>query len=84
MKNIIFYINKLFLSKPNIISNGTKIKYKDDNGNYKYGVYIRDTLFRGEYSALSLFLDVISIIKDDEIGRIKIEKKRLIVISNFK
>ena len=65
------------LSRPRIIKSGTKVKYKDENDEIRTGTYIRDTIFRGEYSAASLFAKVISIIKDDELGRIKIEKDKL-------
>jgi hypothetical protein len=63
--------------KPNIIKSGEKVKYLDNDGNFHYGTYIRDTMFRGEFSALSMFLDPISIINDDELGRIKVNKNRL-------
>ena len=71
-----FFKSKI-LSKPRIIKKHAKIKYLDDNNEYRYGIYIRDTIMRGEWSASSLFSDVISIIEDDEIGRTKIEKNKL-------
>lgn len=67
-------------SKPHIIKSNTRVKYLDNEGNTHYGTYIRDTMFRGEWSALSLFLDPISIINDDELGRIKVNKNRLKIL----
>jgi hypothetical protein len=71
------HFGKALLTKPRNIKMGTKVKYKDEDGEYRYGIYIRDTIFRGEFSAASLFSSTISIIKDDELGRIKIKKDKL-------
>lgn len=76
-ESLVDNIKRSFLEKPNIIKNNTRIKYLGDDEEYHYGTYIRDTLLRGEWSGISLFSDVISIIEDDELGRMKIKKNRL-------
>jgi len=56
---------------------GTRVKYLNKEGEYNYGTYIRDTILRGEYSLPSLLVGALSIINDDKLGRIKIEKEKL-------
>ncbi len=59
MKNIMLFedfnsFKEKLLSRPHIIKSGTKIKYKNENGGYNYGTYIRDTIFRGLFKFIIL------------------------------
>jgi hypothetical protein len=69
-----------FSSRPHIIPWNSRVAYLGNDGKVHCGTYIRDTMFRGEWSALSLFLDPISIINDDELGRIKVNKNILNIL----